>query len=348
MQFVDTHNHLVPDRLVASNFWEIAEYFWLLRHVKAAGYHENAKELPFDERAKIYWEAFQKTENTVWCRVLKSIFSDLFGVELKKASDILTADEAVKQAFTEKRSEELIKKTKLVYYVQNVKRLHNSNGNICVTIPRIEELISEWTQALLDKKDRDFVKKEIASFVSEQDFKGIMSAIPAKTSPTETFMALDMLCEALSEKNMYFELFMGVDDGLVYNPEVSDYYSIFEKHDIPFNILTASERSNIDVVHAGNIYKNVYAGGLWWYNFRPSAYFSAMQYRYENLPMIHSSIIATDARNMEWCYGKSKLVKELLADFMLTEMDKGNLDSELALRICECWLYKSHQNMLGL
>jgi hypothetical protein len=39
---IDTHTHLVGDKLNAADFWEIADYFWLNQELQSAGYPANA------------------------------------------------------------------------------------------------------------------------------------------------------------------------------------------------------------------------------------------------------------------------------------------------------------------
>lgn len=42
---IDTHTHLVGDKLNAADFWEIADYFWLNQELQSAGYPADADQL---------------------------------------------------------------------------------------------------------------------------------------------------------------------------------------------------------------------------------------------------------------------------------------------------------------
>ncbi|WP_261807944.1 hypothetical protein [Paenibacillus sp. N3.4] len=70
---LDTHTHLVGDRLCASDFWEIAHYFWLFRELQAGGYPADAMELPENQRISAFLEAYHGTKNTLMNGVLTQI-----------------------------------------------------------------------------------------------------------------------------------------------------------------------------------------------------------------------------------------------------------------------------------
>jgi glucuronate isomerase len=61
--------------------------------------------------------------------------------------------------------------------------------------------------------------------------------------------------------------------------------------------------------------------------------------RLEGLPAEKSSILCSDGRCIEWCYAKTKLVKELLADFLFEEVSLGYISEEDALWVAREWLH---------
>ena len=93
-------------------------------------------------------------------------------------------------------------------------------------------------------------------------------------------------------------------------------YPLFERYGCDFELISGAPRLNMDIVQAARIYPNVFAGGLWWYNFRPSTYREVMQARLEAVPATKCTLLASDGRCIEWCYAKTMLVKNLLADFL--------------------------------
>ena len=92
-------------------------------------------------------------------------------------------------------------------------------------------------------------------------------------------------------------------------------------------------------VQAARVFPNVHLGGLWWYNFRASTYRGCMQMRLEALPASKCALVVSDARCIEWCYGKILFVKRLLADFLHGQIELGWLDREEALRVAGEWLH---------
>jgi glucuronate isomerase len=116
-------------------------------------------------------------------------------------------------------------------------------------------------------------------------------------------------------------------------------YPLFERHACSFEIVVGAPQMNLDAAQAARIYANVHLGGLWWYNFRSSTYRQTMQYRLEAVPAAKSSIVASDARCIEWCYGKILLVKRLLADFLCDQVEDGWLDRDTALWVAIEWLH---------
>jgi len=64
-----------------------------------------------------------------------------------------------------------------------------------------------------------------------------------------------------------------------------------------------------------------------------------MQARVEAVPASKSAIVASDARCIEWCYGKILLVKWVLADFLHTQGKRGWLSTTDALWVAQEWLH---------
>ena len=95
--------------------------------------------------------------------------------------------------------------------------------------------------------------------------------------------------------------------------------------------MLGSSVDNLDAVQAATIFPNVYVGGMWWYNFRASTYRASMQYRLEGLPPSKCVLVVSDARCIEWCYGKVLLVKHLLADVLHDQIQRGWLGRDDAL-----------------
>ena len=155
--------------------------------------------------------------------------------------------------------------------------------------------------------------------------------------------------DVLGRYGMFAQLFLGIERDVaphtamaVNNPRrITNLYPLFETHNCDFELVVGSPQNNMDTAQAARIYPNVYAGGLWWYNFRSSTYRHTMQVRLEAVPASKSAIIASDARCIEWCYGKILLVKQLLADFLYEQMVKGWIDENDARWVAREWLHDS-------
>ena len=50
-----------------------------------------------------------------------------------------------------------------------------------------------------------------------------------------------------------------------------------------------------------------------------------MQQRFEALPSTKSELVVSDARCIEWCYGKIVLIKKLVADYLYDQIQDLSL-----------------------
>jgi glucuronate isomerase len=152
---------------------------------------------------------------------------------------------------------------------------------------------------------------------------------------------------ALGEHDMFAQLFLGIERDVgprtamaVNDPRrITNLYPLFERYSTGFELVIGAPQNNMDAAQAARIYPNAYVGGLWWYNFRQSTYTQTMQVRVEAVPASKSSIVATDARCIEWCYGKTLLVKWLLADFLHRQVKHQWLSEDDALWVAREWLH---------
>ncbi|MGC9349132.1 MAG: glucuronate isomerase [Anaerolineae bacterium] len=162
----------------------------------------------------------------------------------------------------------------------------------------------------------------------------------------EAFLS-HVLFEALGEHDMFAQLFLGIERDVsprsamaVNDPRrITNLYPLFERYRAGFELVIGAPQNNMDAAQAARIYPNAYVGGLWWYNFRQSTYNHTMQVRVEAVPAAKSSIVATDARCIEWCYGKTLLVKWLLADFLYRQVKHQWLSEDDALWVAREWLH---------
>ena len=161
----------------------------------------------------------------------------------------------------------------------------------------------------------------------------------------EAFLTRALLL-ALGEHGMFAQLFLGIapvtpaTSMAINDPRrITNLYPLFERYACDFELVIGAPQYNLDAVQPARIYPNVHLGGLWWYNFRNSTYRQAMQYRLEAVPAGKCALVASDARCIEWCYGKILLVKRLLADFLYEQVEGGWIDRQDALWVAGEWLH---------
>jgi hypothetical protein len=163
--------------------------------------------------------------------------------------------------------------------------------------------------------------------------------------------------EAFYKYKAHLQLFVGVergprsDEGATESEDsfsyalndptrISKMHPFFKQYSkCTFEIVNAAQLSNLDIVQAAGIYPNVTPGGMWWFNFRRSVYNEVMQYRLEALPPTRCTLVATDARSIEWAYCKILTIKDILAKFLWKQIEEGYIDRETALVVAKEWLY---------
>jgi hypothetical protein len=376
----DTHTHLRGECLGAQDFWDIGHYFWFVRELEAAGYPTDAMSLPPAKRISAFWSAWQQTQNTSMTWVVRRILSDLYGVVLKSESDIRKADEAIRAAAeSESWAAEVCARANIQKIVTNVPGDLPFPGieSIGRTIPRPERQIRDWiSRAVLagdQQAEMEAIKSEISSTVQKlktAGHTGIMFSngpfdrLAARThgsgelSRTQNtrddigVAVLHALSQSCETNGMFIQFFLGIEHGWgsegggggvpAYDPNrILNLHGLFKRYDIPFELVLGDGIGNSDAVNAARCFPNVHVGGLWWYNFRASIYRQIMQQRFEALPSIKSSIVASDARCIEWCYGKIVLIKRLLADYLQDQVDQGWIDRDGAIKIGRDWLHDS-------
>lgn len=380
MDVIDTHTHLVGDHLCAEDYWKIADYFWLNRELQTAGYPPDAETLPEEQRMEAFLKAYHSSRNTMMNIAFTTILKDLYDVELTDTASIRTADERIKasskeEGWAQRVADRLHVRRFAVNHPDHA--LFEGMKHHALLFPRIDgwlpKLVQEIAQA--GKREEALERAKVHIRNQLQDYQemgcpGIMTTLSnyeaaaheqyklnADTTPDEImFMLLHEVCAELERRSMFLQLFLGVERrwGSVSAAPVNDslrvvrLYGLFEQYSIPFELVVASELNNLDVVQAAWNFPNVHVGGMWWYNFRASTYTQSMQYRLEALAPIKSSLIVSDARCIEWTYGKIHIVKRLLAGFLDELVAKGWIDREEALRCALEWLYGSAAKRYGI
>ncbi|MFC0332452.1 glucuronate isomerase [Paenibacillus sepulcri] len=375
----DTHTHLVGDRLCARDFWEIAHYFWLFRELQAGGYPADAGELPEEERIAAFLESYKATRSTLMNWVFTSIMRELYGIEIRDAASVREADRAVKRSCADvgwaQRTADRMNICRFVVNRPEHAVFEGMREN-AVLIPRIDGALGQWVERVVQSADpaQEFMKvKDEADLLlnsyGDAGLPGIMTTLPRYESsahlrqiigpdstPGDIMMELlHSICAAAERNRLLIQFFLGVERswcGTAFpandTERILKLTALFENYACEFELVLASELNNLDAVQAAWNFPNVHIGGMWWFNFRASTYRNSMQYRLEALPASKSSVIVSDARCMEWSYGKILLVKKLAAEFLWERLESGWIDRETALHTAQQWLYGSAVKRYGV
>jgi hypothetical protein len=351
----DTHSHLnAPNRpLAARNFADLGNYFWLAQQLKGAGWKES--ETLDGTAAEAYFDAFSKTENTAmnWC--LRKILLDLYGVELRSARDILAADHAIRErADSAGHILETCQKGNIRKIAQNL-----VSQAVFPVVPEIGVLVA------------DTLNGPVSSFLEAPSDEALGSAVSSLQAAVDAMAAaghkgaridfnlfesienarwrselLEAIFSGLNNRGMFVQMFVGMkrhprgsfpqDDPA----RITGLIPFFQNYPAcRFELVCAAEGNCVDVVQAAVMNPNVHPGGLWWYTFRPSMYRQTLEQRLEALAPLKCPVLASDATCIEWCYGKTMLVKFLLAEFLAAKVDAGWISEDCALRTATAWLY---------
>jgi hypothetical protein len=374
----DTHTHLRGAALAARSFWDIGHYFWFLRELLAAGYPNNYRSLPEDERIAAYVRAYHATRNTSMHWVVERIFRDLYGLEISDEAGVRAADEAVRAAAARGDwPEQVCRRAAIRRIVVNAAEdveFHGLPETSCY-VPRVEERIGAWLAHLAEATDATAARRvgsEVAEEISavlaahaaagcggvitsleafgrldEESTQGTDRQMePGANPPSQRVFVLRSLCRAAEAHGLFVQLFTGIEAVSgggrvpVNNPRrLLPLYALFRDYACAFELVLGSSVDNLDAVQAATIFPHVYVGGMWWYNFRASTYRASMQHRLEGLPPSKSVLVVSDARHIEWCYGKVLLVKRLLVEFLSDQVEHGWLGRDDALWVAREWLY---------
>ncbi|GBG08929.1 hypothetical protein PAT3040_03544 [Paenibacillus agaridevorans] len=380
LEVFDTHTHLIGEQLSARDFWEIADYFWLSRELQAGGYPSNADKLPEQSRISAFLDAYDATRNTLMNIAFTRIFKDLYGIEIKDEASVREADNAVRETCRRHDwAQQVADKLKVRRYVVNYPHHVSFAGmrDDAVLIPRIDGQLNDWVKRIADSSERSRTfaeaQDELAQLIDTYHVMkcpGVMTTLPRyEAGSTENYAITDAasrdqimmrllhcVCERVERRGMLLQIFLGVErtwSKTAAAPandteRILKLYGLFERYSLPFELVVASELNNMDVVQAAWNFPNVHVGGMWWYNFRTSTYRDSMQYRLEALPAHKNSLIVSDARCIEWTYGKIVLVKKMVAEFLEDQLDKGWIDRETAIKVAKSWLYESALKRYGI
>jgi glucuronate isomerase len=124
---------------------------------------------------------------------------------------------------------------------------------------------------------------------------------------------------------------------------------LFHKYeDVSFDLISASRIQTHELDVVAKNYRNVFTSGFWWYSYYPSIMMERTIEKLQMLPMNKWCAFFSDARVPEWVFGKEQLVRHQLALTLNDLVEKGYLDTELALEAARNLLYENALNIYHL
>lgn len=380
----DTHTHLDTSESVnATSIWDIIHYFWFERELIAAGYppEEERTALSDQDRTTAFIKAFTKAGNTYWSWVFRRILGDLFEIREINEESIGAVDRMIRETGSDNADwiNLVVEKLHITSIAVGPAEdsIPPSLGNIFHRIPTFDpkrdtpptapagqasrvQAPEEKAVKQVDAYEKRFgrtvrLSESVMNGFRYDDLRLSSDGVVISQSETTPDILTSAVLQELDRRRFNLQLFIGTIGrwphpvSMWNDPDrVLKLYPLFEAYpNCTFEIANAANLSNLDIVQAARAFPNVMPGGLWWFDFRASVYREVFQYRVEALPSSRSCLIASDARCIEWCYGKILLVKTLLADFLFKQVEDGWLDEALALRVARDWLHDTAASLQG-
>lgn len=374
-----THMNMPNVPVCAQSVWDVMHYFWFQRELIAAGYPDKAMGLDEDARLDELAKALDRNRNTSWSRAVRVMVRDLYDLQIDGVSSLRTLDEAIRASGKRSDwAETVARKINVKRITVNNEQHADMPGlpGVGCTLPHgpshgLARRYQELTESSTFVADLERHASEIRDEIKDLSNRGLggvridnspydvlgervyeyYGRVPADASDDDhlkTYL-FDTLFDALNEYEMHAQMFLGmrrgkssipIDTSLNDPERIVRLHKLFHRRPgVRFELFMGCEINNMDVVQAARLYKNVYPGGLWWFNFRVSSYLQAMQYRFEALPASRTMIIGTDARCIEWCYTKTYMVKDVMTQFFWDQIQKGWTNPEDALWAARWWLH---------
>jgi glucuronate isomerase len=351
----DTHSHLnAPGRaLGARGFHDLGYYFWLSQQMQGVGWRE-PEELT-EETACAYFDAFVQTQNTAmnWC--LRRILLDLYQIELNRPQDILAADKMIRErAGFSSHVQEVCQKGHLRQIVQNLESRAGFSD-----APGLDVLVADTLNAPVEtclqypsdasvRQAASVLRRTVDAMAKAGRRGARIDYNLFETLEVEGWRStlLDAVFSRLHHHGMFVQIFMGMKREprgsfpQDHPRRITTLYPFFRAYpDCRFELVCAAEGNSLDVVQAAVANPNVNPGGLWWYTFRPSIYRQALQQRLEAVAPLKCPVLASDATCVEWCYGKTMLVKKLVSEVLVRNVEEGWISEDCAIRTASAWLH---------
>lgn len=171
----DTHTHLETSaRVGATDFFDIAHYFWFRRELEAAGYPRNAEELPPAQRFAAFKAAYGSARNTAWAGMVRRMIRDLYQIDITDDDGPERADSAIRERADDAAwPQEVCRRVGIRRIVtglnepNDLARLGGAIHVVPVYVRRPDDIVERVRIAPNQRRAAEAVAREIESAVAE-------------------------------------------------------------------------------------------------------------------------------------------------------------------------------------
>jgi len=115
-----------------------------------------------------------------------------------------------------------------------------------------------------------------------------------------------------------------------------------------FQCFLASRHANQTLCTMVRELPNLSLAGYWWHNFFPDVIRQVMGERFDMVPANKQIGFFSDAYCAEWTYGKTVLIRKLMARVLAQRIDHGQFSMEEALNFSRTILFDNPQSLIGM
>ncbi|NOY08134.1 MAG: hypothetical protein GXP33_04750 [Spirochaetes bacterium] len=370
---IDTHSHVKMEKPTANDLWEIISYHYIMTELYSAG-------LPADlikstdtaqDKVKKVLPYLKRIKNTVMTKILMDILRDLYQLEEPflneenwEKTDAVVQQKSKDPLWYQKilRDHAKVEKVFLPGY-----KLESRKDPFFQSVLRVDGCLEEIKNISFSELVIDFsrrysrklypeVKNLILCLPADQEYEPVRNKDAAARTPGERVnLALTALCQLAQDEGYIFQLMLGVNflgnrNVPYYNPSLlpnlTSYFNRYSK--VTFDLTAAHINYSHEIVILAKLYPNVSSFGSWWYTFYPNYLKKILRERLEILPICKINGFFSDAYNLEWCYGKFKMAKEISVSLLSEMVLEGYFKEKEAIDIYRRIFYLNPVERYGL
>jgi len=235
-------------------------------------------------------------------------------------------------------------------HIRTLSDVHDAVHHYVESIP-YGEVISTATHLSTDIDYRPIGDEEMESALARRAQAGTSERDIYASYINEAFLT------ALEKRNekIVFQFSLGAEPlpyetaSRISQRTIAQISEMFGRHPrLHFQCFLASRHANQSLCTVARELQNFSLTGYWWHNFFPDTIRQVMNERLEMLPVNKQIGCFSDAYCVEWTYGKTVMVRKLLAEVLAQKIKFGQYTVEEAQSIARAILFESPQTLLGM